>query len=133
MTTNIWKKLKIMNLGKKELINNEMTLAQWRSYSACMWKQWANKNYMELVSIHQGRNPHLCPFSTTPFIYEFGIEQVENCENTDLLSHVTSWASLTCSFQTCLITERVASFQHRDDLSSAISLSAGSLAFAADL
>lgn len=42
-------------------------------------------------------------------------------------------AWLTCSFQTCLITERVASFQHKDDFSSAISFSAGSLALAADL
>ena len=40
---------------------------------------------------------------------------------------------LTCSSQTCLITDRVASFQHKDDFSSAISLSAGSLALAADL
>lgn len=42
-------------------------------------------------------------------------------------------AQLTCSFQTCLITERVASFQHKDDFSSAKSFSAGSLALAADL
>jgi len=41
--------------------------------------------------------------------------------------------TLACSFQTCFITERVASFQQRDDLSSVISLSAGSLALAADL
>ena len=40
---------------------------------------------------------------------------------------------LTCSFQTCLITERVASFQHKDDFSSAMSFSAGRLALAADL
>lgn len=44
-----------------------------------------------------------------------------------------TYHTLTCSFQTCLITERVASFQHKDDLSSAISFSAGSLALAADL
>lgn len=39
----------------------------------------------------------------------------------------------TCSFQTRLTTERVESFQHRHDLSSAVSFSAGSLALAAHL
>ena len=40
---------------------------------------------------------------------------------------------ITCSFQTCLRAERVDSFQHKDVLSSAISLSVGSLALAAHL
>lgn len=49
-------------------------------------------------------------------------------ENTLRILHVC-----TCSFQTCLITDRVESFQQRDDLSSATSLSAGSFALAAHL
>ena len=40
---------------------------------------------------------------------------------------------ITCSFQTCLRIERVFSFQHKDDFSSAISFSEGNLALAADL